>query len=62
LAIPLQRSRLFSRRITGERRHLAILFCVMVGSVVLAAQLDPGNGARRWRVIGMPRQGVRGSA
>src|ERR1700730_1398713 len=27
--------------VAGERRHLTILFCDLVGSVALAAQLDP---------------------
>jgi class 3 adenylate cyclase/tetratricopeptide (TPR) repeat protein len=31
--------------VTGERRHLTILFCDLVGSVTLAAQLDP----EEWR-------------
>src|SRR5215469_15635244 len=26
---------------TGERRHLTVLFCVLVGSTEIAAQLDP---------------------
>jgi class 3 adenylate cyclase len=30
---------------TGERRHLTILFCDLVGSVTLASQLDP----EEWR-------------
>jgi class 3 adenylate cyclase len=29
----------------GERRHLTILFCDLVGSVTLAAQFDP----EEWR-------------
>src|SRR5271163_237003 len=31
--------------IVGERRHLTILFCDLVGSVALAAQVDP----EEWR-------------
>jgi len=31
----------------GERRHLTVLFCDLVGSTALAAQLDP----EEWRVI-----------
>ena len=31
--------------LAGERRHLTILFCDLVGSVALAAQLDP----EEWR-------------
>jgi class 3 adenylate cyclase len=30
---------------TGERRHLAVLFCDLVGSTAIAAQLDP----EEWR-------------
>src|SRR6266852_7386508 len=33
--------------LTGERRHLTVLFCDLVGSTALAAQLDP----EEWRVI-----------
>src|SRR5216684_3739860 len=32
-------------KIHGERRHLTILFCDLVGSVALTAQLDP----EEWR-------------
>src|ERR1019366_1302617 len=31
--------------ITGERRHLTVLFCDLVGSTAIAAQLDP----EEWR-------------
>src|SRR5713226_9419392 len=31
--------------VAGERRHLTILFCDLVGSVTLAAQVDP----EEWR-------------
>jgi hypothetical protein len=34
-----------AREIPGERRHLTILFCDLVGSVTLAAQVDP----EEWR-------------
>src|SRR5712692_6634054 len=34
-----------AREVAGERRHLTILFCDLVGSVALAAQLDP----EEWR-------------
>ena len=34
-----------SRDLTGERRHLTILFCDLVGSVTLTSQLDP----EEWR-------------
>ncbi len=33
--------------LTGERRHLTVLFCDLVGSTEIAAQLDP----EEWRVI-----------
>ena len=33
--------------LAGERRHLTVLFCDMVGSTALAAQLDP----EEWRAI-----------
>jgi class 3 adenylate cyclase/tetratricopeptide (TPR) repeat protein len=33
--------------LTGERRHLTVLFCDLVGSTALAAQLDP----EEWRAI-----------
>jgi len=33
--------------LTGERRHLTMLFCDLVGSTALAAQLDP----EEWRAI-----------
>jgi class 3 adenylate cyclase len=32
-------------RLTGERRHLTVLFCDLVGSTAMAAQLDP----EEWR-------------
>jgi Double zinc ribbon len=32
---------------TGERHHLTVLFCDLVGSIALAAQLDP----EEWRSI-----------
>src|ERR1700724_410395 len=31
--------------ITGERRHLTVLFCDLVGSTAISAQLDP----EEWR-------------
>jgi class 3 adenylate cyclase len=34
-------------RLTGERRHLTVLFCDLVGSTQIAAQLDP----EEWREI-----------
>jgi hypothetical protein len=34
-----------SREIAGERRHLTVLFCDLVGSTGIAAQLDP----EEWR-------------
>ncbi len=34
-----------SREVAGERRHLTMLFCDLVGSTTLAAQLDP----EEWR-------------
>jgi hypothetical protein len=33
--------------LTGERRHLTILFCDLVGSTTLSAQLDP----EEWRAM-----------
>ncbi len=33
------------RGLTGERRHLTVLFCDLVGSTEIAAQLDP----EEWR-------------
>jgi hypothetical protein len=33
------------REVTGERRHLTVLFCDLVGSTGIAAQLDP----EEWR-------------
>src|SRR5437879_2601829 len=33
--------------LSGERRHLTVLFCDLVGSTALAAQLDP----EEWRAI-----------
>src|ERR1700732_2647800 len=34
-----------TREITGERRHLTVLFCDLVGSTAIAAQLD----SEEWR-------------
>ncbi|MBI3758335.1 MAG: AAA family ATPase [Deltaproteobacteria bacterium] len=34
-----------SRKVAGERRHLTVLFCDLVGSTAIAAQLDP----EEWR-------------
>jgi hypothetical protein len=34
-----------SREAVGERRHLTVLFCDLVGSTAIAARLDP----ERWR-------------
>ena len=42
--------------LTGERRHLTILFCDLVGSTTLTAQLDPRSGARRCRNISRPHR------
>ena len=33
------------REVVGERRHLTVLFCDLVGSTAIAAQLDP----EEWR-------------
>jgi len=30
-----------AREVVGERRHLTVLFCDLVGSTAIAAQLDP---------------------
>jgi uncharacterized membrane protein YvbJ len=30
-----------TREVVGERRHLTVLFCDLVGSTAIAAQLDP---------------------
>jgi class 3 adenylate cyclase len=30
-----------ARSVGGERRHLTVLFCDLVGSTEIAAQLDP---------------------
>jgi Double zinc ribbon len=30
----------------GERRHLTVLFCDLVGSTAIAARIDPKNGER----------------
>jgi len=38
----------------GERRHLTVLSCDLVGSTAIAAQLDPENGARSSRDIIVP--------
>ena len=35
------------RRTEGERRHLSLLFCDLVGSTELAAQMDPED----WRTV-----------
>ena len=41
--------------LSGERRHLTVLFCDLVGSTVIAARLDPSNGAKRsLAIIGRP--------
>jgi class 3 adenylate cyclase/tetratricopeptide (TPR) repeat protein len=40
-----ERSRLAPREAGGERRHLTVLFCDLVGSTGIAAQLDP----EEWR-------------
>src|SRR5437660_1247025 len=34
-----------AREITGERRHLTVVFCDLAGSTAIAAQLDP----EEWR-------------
>ena len=41
--------------VAGERRHLTVLFCDLVGSTAIAAQLDP----EEWRetVGGLPSRG-----
>ena len=36
---------------TGERRHLTVLFCDLVGSTEIASRLDPKSGERPSRVI-----------
>jgi class 3 adenylate cyclase len=33
--------------VTGERRHLTVLFCDLVGSTGIAAQLDPEESRGR---------------
>jgi class 3 adenylate cyclase len=35
------------RGLAGERRHLTVLFCDLVGSTEIAAQLDP----EEWREV-----------
>ena len=42
-----------ARAIAGERRHLTVLFCDLVGSTAIAAQLDPEE--RRETVAGYQR-------
>src|SRR5580658_10914034 len=45
-AAPIRSSASVARRdITGERRHLTVLFCDLVGSTAISAQLDP----EEWR-------------
>src|ERR1700687_2566838 len=34
-----------AREVVGERRHLTVLFCHLVGSTAIAAQIDP----EEWR-------------
>ena len=43
---------------TGERRHLTILFCDLVGSVTLTSQVDP----EEWRATVAGYQGVASEA
>jgi hypothetical protein len=40
-----ERATILSREVIGERRHLTVLFCDLVGSTAIAAQLDP----EEWR-------------
>src|SRR5712671_6796254 len=44
-AAPIRAEAEPSDRLTGERRHLTVLFCDLVGSTQIAAQLDP----EEWR-------------
>ena len=46
-ATALAAPELRERGLTGERRHLTVLFCDLVGSTEIAAQLDP----EEWREI-----------
>jgi double zinc ribbon protein len=56
---PMPRPELVPKpEITGERRHLTVLFCDLVGSTAIAGQLDPGAMARDRR--GLPSRGGRG--
>ena len=43
-----RRQTLDSRLTDGERRQLTVMFCDLVGSTALSAQLDPEGIARRW--------------
>jgi hypothetical protein len=48
VAAPIHSSaRVANRNITGERRHLTVLFCDLVGSTAISAQLDP----EEWREV-----------
>ena len=40
-----ERATILSREVIGERRHLTVLFCDLVGSTAITAQLDP----EEWR-------------
>src|SRR5579864_8873835 len=44
-AAPVRRDAEPHERLTGERRHLTVLFCDLAGSTQIAAQLDP----EEWR-------------
>src|SRR5258707_15362792 len=44
-ASPIRAEAERSEGLTGERRHLTVLFCDLVGSTAIAAQLDP----EEWR-------------
>jgi class 3 adenylate cyclase len=46
------------RDVAGERRHLTILFCDLVGSTAMAAQLDP----EEWRATVAGYQGAAAAA
>jgi class 3 adenylate cyclase len=44
---PLNNGRPVQRQASGERRHLSVLFCDLVGSTEIAARLDP----EEWREV-----------
>ena len=37
-------------RVSGERRHLTVLFCDLVGSTGISSKLDPEEWREAWRV------------